>query len=166
MAGSSAVTRVDEKELEGVSPEKLVGDFMNQYAKEMAEAGPKDVKKRSRVPFLLVSLVILAGLLAWNIFLMIHNPPVFTQAELEADAELTLYLTAQGLAEHLNAEGTLPQTLEAVDLDDDHLTYTRLSDSTYMINMVVGETGITYRSGDHLARFERALDEIPVEAVR
>ena len=147
------------------SAEAFVTDIMEREA-ELATAPPPSVKRRSRLPIVQVLVAVFAILLVWNVARFIHNPPVFSREELDADAQLTLFLTAQGLEAYWISAGTLPTSLEAVELDDEDLRYARLNDSTYVLTMTAGTTELEYHRGDDISRFATAFDVLVGEAER
>ncbi len=150
---------------EGKSKNAYVDEIMEQEA-DTSEASEVPVQRRSPVPIFTALLVVLIGLLAWNLVRIIHSPPVFTAEEEEAGALFSVYLVAQGLEAHLEAEGILPNDLEAAGVDGEEVTYGRANDSTYVLSVTVGEAELVYRRGDDLSRFATAYDVLSGETER
>lgn len=159
-----------EKSNSGTQPESQDGKSQEEYVAkimeleaELAAVPAPTVKRRSRLPILFALLPILTGLLAWNIARFVYSPAVFTDAEIEADAMFTLFVTAQGLEAYWDSAGTLPPSLEAVQLDDEYLRYELVNDSIYILTVTDEATELVYRRGEDIARFNAAADVLEGE---
>jgi hypothetical protein len=98
-------------------------------------------------------------LLGWNLTRGRATPVVFTPAEVDAGARFKIYLAAQALKAFRDSAGTWPASLEAVGFAGEGLTY-ELSDTTYLLHTTIGGAPFTYRSGDDLAFFRDATQEL------
>ena len=139
------------------SPDEYVAKIMELEAEIAAMPAPT-VKRRSRLPILLVLLPILTALLAWNIARMVYSPPVFTAEEIEMDAMFTLFVTSQGLEAFWDSAGTLPLSLESVQLEDEYLRYELLNDSIYILTVTDDTTELVYRRGEDITMLSAAAD--------
>jgi hypothetical protein len=109
----------------------------------------------------LVGLVpVLVLLTAWNVYRGIREPAVATPAEELATARFTLYLVAQELEAHRREHGALPATLDAINADEERITYARRGPEYTLTAQVAGQT-LTYRSGADPLPFWSAAEELP-----
>ena len=153
--GSEHVVKPDDESEKSKSA--YLAEIMAHESELAAMPKPK-AKRRSWLPTLMALVAILAGLLAWNVARIIYNPPVFTAEEIEADALFSLYLISQGLEAYWDSAGTLPMSLEAVELDDEYVRYARMNDSSYALTVMVDTTQLVYRRGEDVSRFTTAFD--------
>lgn len=157
MSDNTAAPRDPRERQNEETADAIVADIMDIEA-ELAATPPPEAKRRSPLPFLVALLTIFTGLFAWNMIRIAHDPPVFTDEELESDALFSLFVTSQGLEAYWDSAGVLPSSLEAVELDDEFLHYARVNDSTYTLTAAAGTTEVVYQRGEDLSRFAVALD--------
>ena len=136
-------------------PDEFIDEIMRRDA-ELAVREPVEVRKKSPGRLLLLLAPIAVVLIVWNIVMSAGDPEVFTVDEQEAAAKTTLFLVAQGLLVHRDSAGSLPATLEEIDLDEEGLTYRRNYDS-YTLTVEANGKVFTYRSGDDLSGFAAAF---------
>lgn len=139
------------------SPDAIIARIMEKEA-ELGTAPEPVTRPHWKLAFLAALLPVFAALLVWNGVRMGSNPPVFTKVEQEQGTRFSLYVTSQGLEGILDSAGTLPVSLEAVELDDETLTYKRLTDSTYTLSATAGSTRFVYTRGDDLEQFASAFE--------
>jgi len=136
-------------------PDEYIDEIMRRDA-DLAAQAPVEVRKKAAGRWLLLLAPIAVVLIAWNIVRAAGDPEVFTVNEQEAAAKTTLFLVAQGLQVHLDSAGSLPATLEEIDLDEEDLTYQRNYDS-YTLTVEANGRVFTFRSGDDLSGFAAAF---------
>ena len=86
------------------------------------------------------------------------SPPVETEA-----ARFTIYLVAQAVEEYRDTAGTLPPSLEYLELDEDGIEYARVGDS-FTLTATIGDDRIVYRAGEDLQQFWVAYETFSREA--
>ena len=98
----------------------------------------------------------LVGFLVWQYVFAPAPGPAFTQAELEASVDLSVFLTVEGIEEHFSETGELPESLESIGLDDPLIRYTLDGDSYHLIASSAGHQ-VSYRRGDDLGPLRPAF---------
>ena len=150
----------DENELNRAL--SAVVDSRNQAAQETAAeikvAGKKKARK-SRLPILLSLVAIsLVALVLTRL-----ASPTFLPASPDDSAKETIYVTVLALTAEFEETGAFPETLEAIGMDHEGLTYW-LGPGGYSLTAV--EDGMTaeYRSGEDLTPFREAFEALVIPA--
>lgn len=151
---------MDRRE-QGAAPEpgaEYVSEIMKRESAAAARGEPPR-RRRSDRPVLAALLVVLAGLVGWNVVRAVRDPEVFTERERVASAQFTLFLTQQAIQAYRDSARTLPPDLAAVGEGERGLIeYARTSDTSYTLRAALGDSAFTYRSGQDIRPFARAVD--------
>jgi hypothetical protein len=99
------------------------------------------------------------AVIGWNLTVLTRRPQVFTHEEEAASAKVRIYLVAIVVLQHRDSTGTLPETLEALGIDDEHVSYV-IADSGFQLNASVGKAIARYESGEDLAPFGEAYRQL------
>jgi hypothetical protein len=146
------------------TPEKrALIDAYDQVMRVEAErrAGDPDAGQKRRRPSLIVvvGLVLIAGLggvsyVVRPAWLFPAPLPVASQADLNAQLRVGLYMQAQRILAHRTRTGRLPATLAEVDgamLHD--MTYTPLDSTRFIVGGVAGPLSLTLQSDEDMRAF-------------
>lgn len=134
-----------------------VEEIMAREAEEAAR--PPPARRRSRIPILVPLLVILAGLVSWNIHRAVREVEVFPPAEVRAADLFTIYLIQQAIQSYRDSTGQLPPDLAVLGVDDEGVNYT-VRDRTYVLSIANDSLPISYRSGQDVSPFETAYERL------
>lgn len=146
------------------SPDRYLEEIVRRHAEAAVRSEPPP-RRRWRVPVVLASLAVLAGLTAWNVVRVAREPEVFTPVEEEAGLNFTIYLVAEGIEAYRGSSGALPENLVVLGLDDEGVDYV-VRDSGYVLVATQDTVRVTYRSGDDLTAFANAYELLVGEAER
>ncbi len=113
------------------SPDRYIEEIVRRDAEAAVRSEPPP-RRGWRVPVVLASLAILAGLTAWNVVRVAREPEVFTPVQEEAGLNFTIYLVAEGIEAYRGSSGALPENLVVLGLDDDGVDYVTV-DSGYLL---------------------------------
>lgn len=144
--------------------ESYVDEIMRREAEEVA-ARPSPTRPRSWVPVLVPLLVILAGLLGWNIHRAVRELEVFTPEEEHAAELFTIYLVQQAIESYRDSTGSLPQNLAVLGAEDEGVNYV-VNDTAYALRINESSAPISYRSGQDVSPFEAAYERLMREVNR
>lgn len=140
--------------------QSIMKDKVDERERGTAEArnlGARRERLRRIMVFgLLPAFLVLLG---WNLTRGAEKPQVFSPAEVDAGARFKIYLAAQALKAYRDSAGTWPPSLDVVGFENEGLTY-RVTDTTYVIEATIGGAPFSYRSGDDLAFFRDASQEL------
>lgn len=126
---------------------------------EAPKASP-EAKRLRRLRLTLIGLLpVFLGLVIWNVTAGRKAPVVFTAAEVDAGVRFKMFLAAQALRTYRDSTGRWPAGLEAVGFGNEGLRY-ELTDTSYLLTGMSGDTPFTYRAGDDLAFFRDASQEL------
>jgi hypothetical protein len=114
---------------------------------------------RPRRPLIWALSTLLLAVIGWNLTVLTRQPQVFSPEEEAASAKVRIYLVAVVVLQHRDSTGALPATLEALGLDDEHVTYV-VADSGFQLSAAVGEAIERYQSGEDLTRFGEAYRQL------
>lgn len=131
-----------------------------EEAEARAAARNRRPEPRWRARHVMPLVAVLLVLSAWNAYRAIREPVVATPAEELVTARFTLYLVAQELEAYRREHGDLPASLEAIDADEERITYARRGAEFTLTAEVAGDT-ITYRTGADLRPFWQAAEQLP-----
>lgn len=150
------MTEDDDSRAEAQSYIDAIGD---RDREEAARPAKEYRPRKSKVPLLVTLVLVVAGLTGWNVTRVMSQPEVFTPAEQEADAILSVLLAVDAIEEYVEENGRLPGTLEAIEADAEDLFY-QADGTTYELRMAVGEEQIVHLRGDDAEILLRRLDEL------
>lgn len=134
--------------------DKYVADIMRRHAAD-THAAPAPRQSSHARAWLAGLVTILLVLFAANLYLVLRRPEVVSPAKEEASARLTVYLVAQAIQAHRDSTHALPRDLTDLGVDDVGITYTP-RESTYTLAVTLGQTELTYQSGESLEPYRRA----------
>jgi hypothetical protein len=145
---------------DGAGFDHLVADAAHHVLerKEAQASAAVPKTKRARGPILAATLVIFAGVVAWNVYFFTSRGQLSIEVE-EAYLQTTIYLTALTLDAELEATGFLPETLSEVGMDEVGLTYVPVEDQ-YTLVAEGSELRVEYNSGEDLDAFRVAFQRI------
>ncbi len=135
------------------------------YLKEILEneaaiATSRPGKRRKFQVVLLFALLTLAlGLTAWNVQTMSSGPDPRAFPDEALSAQYTVYLIATSLEAYVDSAGTLPLTLEELNVDEEGVEYFRQRGG-YELVAETADRRIIYRSGDDLSALARVVDQL------
>ena len=141
------------------------------YLKEILEseavmAKPRPGKRRTFQVVLLFALFVVAvGLTVWNVQTMTSGPDARAFPDEASSAQFTMYLIAMSLEAHLDSTGTLPLTLEELNLDEEGVEYSRQGGG-YELDAETPAGRIVYRSGDDPAGLARVIHQLERDSTR
>jgi hypothetical protein len=98
---------------------------------------------------LVVLVVILIALVAWDVVLQMRGPAPPTPEVQARVAALLLFDAARAIERHRAASGTLPVDLSTLQLPDAGYAFMR-ADTGYSVSVRMEDVSATYRSGDDL----------------
>jgi hypothetical protein len=121
---------------------------------------PRRPARRWVVRALPTLVTVLALVTAWNLFSATRRPTVATPAEELVTGRFMLYLVAQELEAYRREHEALPATLEAINADEERITYASRGADYTLTAAVAGQT-LTYRSGADPLPFRSAAEALP-----
>jgi hypothetical protein len=144
----TARTGVPSSEVDGYI-HQILEDDAARAARNRAQTWRRRSWSRGLL-FLCVPL--LAFSTAWNLMRMYAQPPAFTVEQHEDAARFAVYLVARQLEDHWERTGRLPQSLTAIDPEEERVEYT-VDGSTYILSADTPTGVLLYRRGEDLAPF-------------
>lgn len=150
----------DEQRSAPESGGDYVDAIMEREASLAARVGAAPHRKRSGVVLLGVLLVALAALASWNVYRALHEPDLFTDSEELASAQFMVFLTHQAIEAYRDSARRLPPDLAAIGKDGDPVRYNREGETRYTLAVTVGDTTVSYRSGESIRPYALAFDSL------
>ena len=116
-------------------------------------------------PVLLVLLLVLGLILAWNSYSYRQSETVSPEMA-EASLKASIYLAALAVDAEFEESGVYPQDLESIDVDEEEVTYLPREDC-YTLVAADEELSFEFHSGDDLEPYRSAFEFLlPPSGVR
>lgn len=145
------------------SPTKYLPEIIERQVRTGAELARKP--RNRRLALLLVLFGVALALTAGNVLHTALSVRAIGSVEAEASATFTIYLVAQAVELYRDSAGSWPPSLEVVRVDERGVEYT-VTTGGYTLAATVGDTQITYRSGEDLSTFARAYQLLARDRMR
>ncbi len=146
-------------------PPGVVNEILADYKKQRDESSKRialaAAEASRKTPYkkivLLVSLPVLIGLSTWNYIRFSKEPTIVTMEEEVQSVQFSIFLAVEGIENHRDTTGQLPDDLAMIHLDDEMITY-QIHGSSYTLEASLDGMAVTYTDGDDLSPFMNAFD--------